>query len=102
MFSASQLHNQIKAKEKKGNFHGPVQKNNAEDPAGRIPPQALDLEEAVLGALMLEKDAVMEVTDILEPESFYDDRHRKVYEAILDLSRNLKPIDMLTVTEQLR
>lgn len=102
MFSASQLHNQLKAKEKKGGFYGPAPQKANDDSAGRIPPQALDLEEAVLGALMLDKDAVMEVSDILEPDSFYDDRHKKVYEAILELSRNLKPIDMLTVTEQLR
>ncbi|UCG28726.1 MAG: replicative DNA helicase [Bacteroidales bacterium] len=76
------------------------------DPAhldiGRIPPQAVDLEEAVLGAIMLEKDAVISVLDILKPESFYKEAHQKIYKAIVNLSSNQKPIDILTVTEELR
>jgi replicative DNA helicase len=69
---------------------------------GKKPPQALDLEEAVLGAIMLEKDAIISVMDILMPESFYKDAHQKIYRAILDLSQNMQPIDILTVTEELR
>ncbi len=69
---------------------------------GKIPPQAIDLEEAVLGALMLEKDAVLTVLDILRPSSFYNEAHKKIYEAILSLSNNEQAIDMLTVTEELR
>ncbi len=69
---------------------------------GKIPPQALDMEEAVLGALMLEKDALTEVVDILRPESFYSDKHQIVYEAILMLFTNSDPVDLLTVTNQLR
>ena len=69
---------------------------------GKIPPQALDLEEAVLGAVMLEKDAIIEVLDILKPESFYREEHQKIFQAILDLSSNDKAIDILTVTEELR
>lgn len=69
---------------------------------GKIPPQALDLEEVVLGAIMLEKDAIIEVLDILKPESFYKDEHQKIFQAILDLSINDKAIDILTVTEELR
>lgn len=72
------------------------------DIAGRIPPQALDLEEAVLGALMLEKEAILMVIDILKPESFYRDVHQKIYKAILDLAARQEPIDLLTVTESLR
>ena len=45
---------------------------------GKIPPQALDLEEAVLGAIMLEKDAIIAVMDIIRPESFYKDAHQKI------------------------
>ena len=56
------------------------------DIAGKIPPQALDLEDAVLGALMLEKDAILTVIDILKPESFYKDAHQKIFKAILDLA----------------
>lgn len=69
---------------------------------GKLPPQALDLEEAVLGALMIEKDALSAVVDILKPESFYKDAHQKIYNAILTLFANSEPIDMLTVTQQLR
>jgi len=69
---------------------------------GRIPPQAVDLEEAVLGAIMLEKDAVLSVLDILRPDSFYKDNHKKIFKAIVDLSMAEKAIDILTVTEELR
>lgn len=69
---------------------------------GRVPPQAVDLEEAVLGAIMLEKDAVIAVLDILKPESFYKEAHKKIYQAIVDLSMNQEPIDILTVTEELK
>jgi replicative DNA helicase len=69
---------------------------------GRIPPQAVDLEEAVLGAIMLEKDAVIAVLDILKPESFYKEAHQKMYRAIIDLSTREEPIDILTVTEELK
>jgi replicative DNA helicase len=69
---------------------------------GIIPPQAVDLEEAVLGAIMLEKDAVIGIMDILLPESFYKDSHKVIYQAVIDLSNALQPIDLLTVTEELR
>jgi replicative DNA helicase len=69
---------------------------------GKLPPQATDLEEAVLGAIMLEKDAVLSLLDILKPESFYKDSHQKIYKAIVDLSMAEKAIDILTVTEELK
>jgi replicative DNA helicase len=69
---------------------------------GKLPPQAIELEEAVIGGLMLEKDAVIEVIDILKPDSFYKDEHVKVFQAIIDLFSHNKAIDILTVTEQLR
>ncbi len=69
---------------------------------GKLPPQATDLEEAVLGALMLEKDALTNVIDILRPESFYKEAHKEIYEAIFDLFQASEPIDILTVTNQLR
>lgn len=72
------------------------------DSAGKLQPQDIELEEAVLGALMLEKDAYAIVSDILSPESFYEPRNKKIYEAICNLGLNQRPIDMLTVTEQLR
>ena len=69
---------------------------------GKLPPQAGDLEEAVLGAIMIEKDAIIAVMDIIRPESFYKDNHQKIFKVVLDLSQKLEPIDILTVTEELR
>lgn len=77
-----------------------VEQINAE--YGKMPPQAADLEEVVLGALLLEKNAILEVIDILKPESFYKEEHRKIYQAALSLSINTQPIDIMTVTEELR
>ncbi len=72
------------------------------DATGKLPPRDTDLEEVVLGALMLEKDAYMHVCDILVPDAFYDPRNQKIFQAISTLGLNQRPIDMLTVTEQLR
>ncbi|MDE6298714.1 MAG: replicative DNA helicase, partial [Muribaculaceae bacterium] len=69
---------------------------------GKMPPSDIDLEEVVLGACMLEKDAYMNVCDILVPDSFYEPRNQKIFQAISTLGLNQRPIDMLTVTEQLR
>lgn len=69
---------------------------------GKLQPQDLQVEEAVLGALMLEKDAYTVVSDLLKPESFYDYSHQLIYSAIVSLAVKQRPIDMLTVTEQLR
>lgn len=69
---------------------------------GKLPPQAIDLEEAVLGAIMLEKDALTSVIDILRPEVFYKEAHQKIYSAVLDLFNKSEPIDILTVTSQLK
>lgn len=69
---------------------------------GKVPPQAIDMEEAVLGAIMLEKEAVIAILDILKPESFYKDSHRKIFKAIADLSAREYPVDLYTVTEELR
>lgn len=69
---------------------------------GKLPPQATDLEEAVLGALMLEKDALSSVIDILNPEVFYRDNHKKIFNAIRVLFEKTSPVDILTVTAQLR
>lgn len=69
---------------------------------GKVPPQALELEEAVLGALMLEKDALTAIIDILKPESFYSDRHQFIYKTVLELFDISEPIDLLTITNKLR
>ncbi|MFC5271621.1 replicative DNA helicase [Adhaeribacter terreus] len=69
---------------------------------GKLPPQALELEEAVLGALMLEKDALTTVIDILRPQSFYKEAHQKIFSAIVGLFDKSEPIDILTVVTELR
>lgn len=69
---------------------------------GKVPPQAVDLEEAVLGALMIERDALTNVIDILRPDSFYVESHQRIYTAIMNLFEEGKPVDLLTVTETLR
>lgn len=69
---------------------------------GKLQPQDKEIEEAVLGALMLEKDAYAEICDILKAESFYDPANQKIYKAISELGMRQEPIDMLTVTQQLR
>ncbi|MFN8714682.1 MAG: replicative DNA helicase [Bacteroidota bacterium] len=69
---------------------------------GKLPPQAVELEEAVLGALMLEKDALTAVIDILQPKSFYKEAHGRVFGAIQNLFQRSEPIDILTVTQELK
>lgn len=69
---------------------------------GKIPPQAIDLEMAVLGAVMLEKNAIYMVSSFLTSEMFYNDAHKTIYQAVIDLQLIGVAIDVLTVTEQLR
>ena len=68
---------------------------------GHVLPQAPEAEKAVLGALMIDREAYVVVCEVLKPLSFYEPRHQKIYEAIERLSINEKPIDVLTITEQL-
>src|SRR3954467_2295652 len=69
---------------------------------GKVPPQAKDLEEAVLGAIMLEKGAFDAVIEILKPECFYVDSHQRIFKAMQSLANKSQPIDILTVVEELR
>ena len=69
---------------------------------GKIPPQSVDLEEVVLGAMMIDKKGVDEVIDILHPDVFYKDAHRYIYEAIFKLFETSEPVDLLTVSSQLK
>ena len=69
---------------------------------GKIQPQAVDLEEAVLGAMMLEKHKLSEVIEIIKPEVFYKEEHQLIFDAIQHLFGLVKPVDILTVTEELR
>ena len=69
---------------------------------GKVPPQAIDFEESVLGALMLETDAILQVSEILRPEYFYKEEHGKIFAAILKLNSKHNPIDINTVAQQLK
>ncbi len=69
---------------------------------GKIPPQAIDLEEVVLGAMMIDKKGVDEVIDILTAEVFYKESHQHIFEAIHILFENSEPVDLLTVSSQLK
>ena len=69
---------------------------------GKVPPQAKDLEEAVLGAIMLEKSAFDTVIEILKPECFYVEAHQRIFAAMQGLANKSQPIDILTVAEELR
>ena len=69
---------------------------------GKIPPQAVDLEEAVLGASMLEQDAYLSIAHILKPEYFYKEAHQIIFRAIETLSGQNNPIDIITVADQLK
>ena len=79
----------------------PAPKVGAND-MGKLPPQALELEESVLGALMIEKDAYASIADLLRPESFYADRNAHIFDAIRSLAAKDAPIDLLSVVEQLK
>ena len=69
---------------------------------GKVPPQAVDLEEAVLGAMMLEKDKLTEVIELLRPEVFYKTENQLIFSAIARLFSQVKPVDILTVKEELQ
>jgi replicative DNA helicase len=72
------------------------------DSLGKLPPQAVELEEAVLGAIMLERDALPQVLEILTPDDFYKDKHHEVFQSCINLFANHQPIDIKTVCHQLR
>lgn len=69
---------------------------------GKVTPQAIEIEEAFLGALMLEKDAYLKVAEFIFPEVFYKPHHQMIYNAIINLSNRLEPIDLLSVTQELK
>lgn len=69
---------------------------------GKVPPQEKELEKAVLGALLIQNDAIFSIMDILTPESFYEPSHQVIYESIRDLGTNHKPVDIMTVAIDLK
>ena len=87
---------------KKSDFNTSRSVKDLQAEYGKMPPQAVDLEEAVLGALMLERDAFSIVGDLLEPDAFYKDAHQKIFRAIHKLFLNDDPVDLLTVSEALK
>ena len=88
--------------ERKTTRNTKANKTVAIDEYGHLQPQALDLEEAVLGALMVEGDAFSEISEILRPESFYKHEHQLIFQAISSLAMQQHPVDILTVAEELR
>jgi len=85
---------------KKSTTQSTIEQINAQ--YGKLPPQAVEVEEAVLGALMLERDAYVTVADIIDTPSFYKEEHQKIFEAIKKLSGKEKPVDLLMVTQELK
>lgn len=86
----------------KGKYYTPKPNLPPEFEMGRVPPQALDIEEAVLGSLLLERNALNAVIDILRPEVFYRETHQYIYEAIAQLFAESEPVDLMTVVDKLR
>ncbi len=69
---------------------------------GRVPPHSAEAEKSVLGAAMLSKDALFDVMEVVKPVDFYDENHKEIYQAMIDLSRKNAPVDALTVAEELK
>jgi len=89
------------AEQDNNNRRRPRRQQPVDNSYGHLQPQALEVEKAVLGALMIDKDAYAIVCETLRPDSFYEPRNQMVYEAIRDLAIEEKPVDVLTVTERL-
>ncbi|MEM1094672.1 MAG: DnaB-like helicase N-terminal domain-containing protein, partial [Bacteroidota bacterium] len=70
--------------------------------AGRVPPQAVDVEQSVLGAMMIGREAIPQAIEILPADAFYNAKHQKVYEAILALFERGNPVDLITLSEELK
>ena len=68
----------------------------------RVPPQAIDVEQAVLAAMMLDKEAISDAIESIDETYFYKDSHRKIFKAIIDLYDRHEAVDMLTITEDLK
>ena len=67
----------------------------------RLTPQNLEAEQSFLGSLLLDKDAMIKVADLVQPDDFYHDKHRRIYESMLDLYRKNEPIDLLSLGNRL-
>ena len=69
---------------------------------GRIPPQNIQAEQSVLGALLLDKEVLSSVTEVISGQDFYRDDHKEIFEAVIDLYERAEPIDLITISEQLK
>ena len=69
---------------------------------GRVPPHSAEAEKSVLGAAMLSKDALFDVMEVVKPADFYDENHKEIFQAMIDLNRKNAPVDALTVAEELK
>jgi replicative DNA helicase len=70
--------------------------------ADRLPPQNLDAEQSVLGSLLIDRDAIIQIAPIVKSEDFYQPSHGTIYQAILDLYERQEPTDVITLTDELR
>ncbi|MDB5182999.1 MAG: Replicative helicase [Candidatus Saccharibacteria bacterium] len=75
---------------------------NPQNPAAVVPPQNTEAEASLLGALLIDSDAIVKVADLVRPDDFYDERHARIYEAALQLYEKHSPIDVLTLSDQLK
>ena len=86
----------------RGGKHRSSNVQSLHERAGRIPPQATDVEQSVLGAMLIENEALPRSIEILPADSFYSSKHHKIYLAILSLFERGNPVDIITLTEELR
>jgi replicative DNA helicase len=78
------------------------QAEEVHEQSGRVPPQAMDVEKSVLGAMLIEREAIPQAIEVLPPEAFYANKHQKIYAAILSLFERGNPVDLVTLTEELK
>ncbi len=86
------------AENKKENFSNSGIKNSA----NRLPPQNIEAEQSILGSLMLSKEAIIKIADLIKPKDFYHPAHETIYETIIDLYENREPIDLLSLSNRLK
>jgi replicative DNA helicase len=79
----------------------PDNKKNEKNIAGKLPPQNIEAEQSLLGSLLIDKDAIIKIADIVNANDFYQDKHRFIFEAMLDLYGKREPIDLLTLANRL-
>ena len=78
------------------------EKTRSKDPSGRVPPQDIVAEKSLLGAIMLSNDTLPDILNFLRPQDFYEERHKTIFQSVLDLYDQHKPVDLLTLTADLR